>query len=213
MSSSTTRRSFLSGAAAAFGAAATAQAAPKNALPRWRGFNLLYYFQAMQWDGKPVAIPEEDFRMIAELGFDFVRIPMDYWFWADPSWLQTKKLTPAGAVKINEQMLEGVDKIVDYGRKYALHVSLNLHRAPGYCINNNEREPFSLWTDKEAEDAFVMHWEMLAKRYRATRPNEVSMNLVNEAPAPREGFMSREDYRRVMTRATEAIRKVTPDRI
>jgi aryl-phospho-beta-D-glucosidase BglC (GH1 family) len=213
MSSSTTRRSFLSGAAAAFGAAATAQAAPKNALPRWRGFNLLYYFQAMQWDGKPVAIPEEDFRMIAELGFDFVRIPMDYWFWADPSWLQTKKLTPAGAVKINEQMIEGVDKIVDYGRKYALHVSLNLHRAPGYCINNNEREPFSLWTDKEAEDAFVMHWEMLAKRYRATRPSEVSMNLVNEAPTPREGFMSREDYRRVMTRATEAIRKVTPDRI
>jgi endoglucanase len=211
MSTRSTRRHFLA-ASAGLGAAAQLHGAPKNALPRWRGFNLLYYFQAMQWDGARVTIPEEDFRMIADLGFDFVRIPMDYWFWSDPTWIKTKKLTPDGTGKINEQMLEGVDRIVEYGRKYSLHVSLNLHRAPGYCINDNEREPFSLWTDRTAEDVFTLHWEMLAKRYRASRPGEVSFNLVNEAPAPRDGFMSREDYRRVMTRATEAIRKITPDR-
>ncbi|MBL8214553.1 MAG: cellulase family glycosylhydrolase [Bryobacterales bacterium] len=206
---SVTRRHFLAGAAGC----GTALAMPKNAIPRWRGFNLLYYFQAMQWNGDSVPIPEDDFRMIAELGFDFVRIPMDYWYWVDPAWRQSKKLTPDGAVKINEAMLEGVDRIVEFGRKYSLHVSLNLHRAPGYCINNNEREPFSLWTEKAAEDAFLLHWQMLAKRYRASRSSEVSLNLLNEAPSPRPGFMSREDYRRVMTRATEAIRAIAPDRM
>ena len=84
-------------ASAGMSAATAVYGAPKNAIPRWRGFNLLYYFQAMQWDGGPIKIPEEDFRMIADLGFDFVRIPMDYWFWSDPSWIKTTKLTAEGA--------------------------------------------------------------------------------------------------------------------
>ena len=74
---------------AALGAAAlapgTLEAAPKNALPRWRGFNLLYFFQARDQKG-PVQIPEDDFKMIADLGFDFVRIPLDYWYWVDSDW-------------------------------------------------------------------------------------------------------------------------------
>jgi hypothetical protein len=45
MSNISTRRDFVR---AGLGAAAalSASAAPKNALPRWRGFNLLYLFQA-----------------------------------------------------------------------------------------------------------------------------------------------------------------------
>jgi endoglucanase len=53
---------------------------------------------------------------------------------------------------------------------------------------------------------------MFAKRYRDISPGEVSFNLVNEAPGPRPGYMSREDYRRVMTRCAESIREITPDR-
>jgi hypothetical protein len=47
-------------------------------LPRWRGFNLLEKFTA-----GPVRRPfrEEDFRLIAKLGFNFVRLPMDYRCW------------------------------------------------------------------------------------------------------------------------------------
>lgn len=186
-------------------------AAPRNALPRWRGFNLLYLFQARRQGEAPVDIPEDDFRMIADLGFDFVRIPMDYWFWIESGWQKTGKPVMAELTKVNERALAHVDRIVELGRKYGLHVSLNLHRAPGYCINNAELEPAILWSDKDAEDAFVFHWDLFARRYRSIG-GDLSFNLVNEAPSPRPGYMSREDYRRVMTRAVESIRSVTPDR-
>ncbi|HET8549137.1 MAG TPA: cellulase family glycosylhydrolase [Bryobacteraceae bacterium] len=188
-------------------------AASKNALPRWRGFNLLYLFQARRQTGGPVEIPEDDFRMIADLGFDFVRIPMDYWFWIDSDWRATGRPAVQDLLKVREAGLVPVDRIIELGRKYGLHVSLNFHRAPGYCINEADLEPCVLWRDKDAEDAFVFHWELFARRYRDIGPNDLSFNLVNEAPRPRPRYMTREDYRRVMTRTADTIREITPDRL
>ena len=45
---------------------------------RWRGFNLLGMFIK---GSSPGSFEEEDFQMIRELGFNFVRLPMDYRFW------------------------------------------------------------------------------------------------------------------------------------
>jgi endoglucanase len=206
------RRDFMG---AALGAAALApgslHAAPKNALPRWRGFNLLYFFQARNQKG-PVQIPEDDFKMIADLGFDFVRIPLDYWYWVDSDWRDKGRPDAKDVMKIKESAFSGIDRIVELGRAHGLHVNLNFHRAPGYCINSSELEPFVLWRDKDAEDAFVFHWDYFARRYKDINPNELSFNLVNEAPTPRPGYMTREDYRRVMTHATDKIRESTPDR-
>jgi endoglucanase len=137
---------------------------------------------------------------------------MDYWLWIDAPWRKTRKLTPDDVFKIKENALEKVDRALELGRKYDLHVSLNFHRAPGYCINNPGREPFVLWSDPRAEEAFVHHWDVFARRYRGVPREALSFNLVNEAPRPRPGYMSREDYRRVMTRATEKIRATSPDR-
>ena len=200
----------------ALGAAARAvtrgEALPKNALPRWRGFNLLYLFQARVRKDGPVEVPEDDFQMIADLGFDFVRIPMDYWFWIDSDWRTTGRPSAGDVVKIKESALAPIDRIIELGRKHGLHVNLNFHRAPGFCVNSAELEPFVLWRDREAEDAFVFHWDFFAKRYKDINSNELSFNLLNEAPRPRPGYMTREDYRRVMTRAIDKIRECTPDR-
>ncbi len=57
------------------------------------------------------------------------------------------------------------------------------------------------------------HWDVFARRYQGVSKNELSFNLVNEAPTPRKGYMTREDYVRVMTRATNKIREHTPDRL
>ena len=223
MTPGNSRRDFLKAAGLSAAAAAIhgvpaaggqQQAGPaQTTIPRWRGFNLLSFFQAMsRGDRSDGLVSEDDCRWIRDWGFDFIRLPMDYWLWIDSDWQKTRRLRPDDVFKINQSALEQVDRTVDLGKKYGLHVSLNFHRAPGWCINDREREPFSLWKDKPAEDAFVFHWELFAKRYRGVAASDLSLNLVNEAPRPREGFMSREDYCRVMTRATEAIRAVSPDR-
>lgn len=186
----------------------------QTAIPRWRGFNLLNFFQAFdKGERSDGMIREEDCQWIRDWGFDFIRIPMDYWLWVDSDWETTHKLNPDDVFKIKESVLEKVDRTVEVGKKYGLHVNLNFHRAPGYCINNPEREPFILWRDQKAEDAFVYHWEVFAKRYKDVPASDLSFNMVNEAPTPRDGYMSREDYCRVMTRATLKIREITPDRL
>ncbi|MFA6546486.1 MAG: hypothetical protein WCS99_18865, partial [Limisphaerales bacterium] len=52
-------------------------------LPRWRGFNLLEKFNS----GRNAPFIEEDFQLISKLGFNFVRLPMDYRCWIkDGNW-------------------------------------------------------------------------------------------------------------------------------
>jgi len=215
------RRDFLAAAARAVAVvpfvglqAAAAGPGRSNPLPRWRGFNLTSFYQALSRgeEGQGM-VREDDLRWMRDWGFDFVRLPMDYWLWVDSDWKTTRSLRPADAFQIDEGALERVDRAVRLCRRYNLHVSLNFHRAPGYCINNPEREPFVLWTDKLAEDAFVYHWELFAKRYKGEPKETVSFNLINEAPYPQEGYMTHADYARVMTHATKAIRKHAPDHL
>jgi endoglucanase len=207
------RRTALAALAAggtAFARPSTPADAPRT-LPRWRGFNLLDFFQALS--RRPDATTEDELRWIRDWGFNFIRVPMDYWLWIDSDWSTTRQMRPEDVTRIKETTLEKIDRIVDLGRRFGLHVSLNFHRAPGYCINNGDREPFLLWSDSRAEDAFVNHWDIFAKRYRGVSEGDLSFNLVNEAPKPREGYMRRLDYVRVMKLATDKIRETSPQRL
>ena len=107
-----------------------------------------------------------------------------------------------------------MDALVEKAHRYGLHVSLNLHRGPGYCINAGFREPFHLWTDREAQDAFAHHWNFWAKRYREFSNDEMSFDLLNE-PAIRAdpndqhsklSAVPADIYFKVAQRACQAIR-------
>ncbi len=214
------RRSFLKAtAAAAVGLPAVlgereAAAGEKKTppIPRWRGFNLLSFFQALSRDRSHGKLDGDELRWMRDWGFDYVRLPLDYWTWIDADWRATRTLKPDDVFRVKNQTLDRIDSAVELCQKFGLHVNLNFHRAPGYCINNPEREPFVLWSDKRAEDAFLFHWRLFARRYKSLSRDRLSFNLVNEAPRPRAGYMSREDYIRVMTRGTEAIREIDPQR-
>ncbi|MFQ6035860.1 MAG: glycoside hydrolase family 5 protein [Sedimentisphaerales bacterium] len=206
------RRDFLKMVAAGAAAAAMpayAQQQPKQkgktskfvaqmVLPRWRGFNLLGMF-TMRSKGH---FPEDDFRWIRDFGFDFVRLPLCYRLWIEDG----------DDYNIKEPMLEKLDRAVELGDKYGLHVSLNFHRGPGYSVNREFKEPFNLWKDQAALDAFCFHWRMLAKRYRGISKEKLSFNLINEPPSIGQR-MSRADHERVVRAAVAAIRRVSADRI
>lgn len=173
-------------------AASTAPSAAK--LPRWRGFNLLEKFNDRQ--NRPYR--EADFELIAQWGFDFVRLPMSYLCWTDPSdWF-----------KLKEEPLKQVDQAVEFGRRHGVHVNLNLHRAPGYCVNP-PKEPLDLWSDSAALDACAFHWGHLASRYKGVPASRVSFDLLNE---PNDD-VKEDDYVRVVTRLVEAIRAQDPERL
>jgi len=171
----------------------------QTVLPRWRGFNLLEMFSRDR-DG---AWREDDFRWIADWGFDFVRLPMCYRLWIEDD----------DPLKPHEPMLDRIDLAVSLADTYGLHVCLNLHHAPGYCVNGARGEPFDLWKDQAALDAFCFHWELLARRYRGIGSDKMSFNLVNEPRAPSEDGMTRADHERVIRTAVAAIRAIDPGRL
>jgi endoglucanase len=157
-------------------------------LPRWRGFNLLEKFVKRQGGNPPFR--EADFALVAEWGFDFTRLPLSYLCWTDPNdWL-----------KLREEELKHLDDAVAYGGKHGVHVNLNLHRAPGYCVNP-PKEPLDLWKDEQALAACAFHWAQLAKRYQGIPNDRLSFDLLNEP-----GDIPEDAYVRVIKRLVESIR-------
>jgi endoglucanase len=175
---------------------ANEEATPSAAkLPIWRGFNLLEKFNHARQD----RFRQQDFEWIKEWGFDFVRLPLSYRCWSEGD--------PALWLQMREEILEEIDEAVAFGRRNGVHVNLNFHRAPGYCVNP-PAEPLDLWTSEQALEASAHHWAHFARRYRGIPNHQLSFDLLNE-PAR----IDEEVYVRVMRRLVEAIRAEDPDRL
>jgi aryl-phospho-beta-D-glucosidase BglC (GH1 family) len=164
------------------------------------GFNILNMFIS---DGQPpVPADEKELAFIAKHGFNFIRLPMDYNYW-------TKDFD---YFKPDERVFECIDRYFEACRKHGLHFSLNLHRAPGYCINLNDREKHNLWKDKEALDAFIFIWEGFAKRYKGIPAAAMSFDLLNEPPSVGQYGFTREIHEKIMRTTIKAINAVDPGR-
>lgn len=162
-------------------------------LPRWRGFNLLEKFYVT----KRQAFVEEDFELVSELGFNFVRLPMDYRCWIkDKDW-----------EKFDEEQLKEIDQAVEWGGKYGIHVWINFHRAPGYTVAKPP-EATSLWTDPKTQEVCAKHWAEFARRYKGIPNTRLGFNLFNE-PAGVETNA----YVAVVRKIVAAIRAEDPKRL
>ena len=162
-------------------------------LPRWRGFNLLEKFNA----GNARPFVESDFAEIAALGFNFVRLPMDYRCWTEAGdWR-----------KLKESALKEIDRGLGFGESHHVHVQMNFHRAPGYTVASPP-ETKDLWADSEALDVCALHWGAFAKRYKGIPNTKLSFNLFNE-PAK----VKPEAHKRVVAHVAAAIRAEDPKRL
>ncbi|MBX3176635.1 MAG: cellulase family glycosylhydrolase [Candidatus Hydrogenedentes bacterium] len=169
------------------------EATPQK-LPIWRGFNLLEKF-SLDWPKGPFR--EEDFQLIHELGFNFVRLPMDYRLWiVDGDWRA-----------MDEAVIREIDEAVAWGGQYGIHVSINFHRAPGHTVAE-PKETRDLWSDPEAQEVCALHWAYFARRYKDIPSERLSFNLFNEP-----GDIPGDVYARVAGKMVEAIRAEDPDRL
>jgi endoglucanase len=205
------RRRFiktLTVAGAAFSAGAKRARADDDinarSIPRWRGFNLTN----MSWPpGGP--FDEFDFAAMAEWGFDFARLPLSYWVWGSrDDWSV-----------IREAPLKEIDRAIELGRQYGVHINLNFHRIPGYCINEREKEPADLFSGTPAErdralKAAVFHWQTFARRYKGIPNRRLSFDLLNEPPkmsTPNAELERR--YEEIVRALVAAIREADPNRL
>src|SRR6478735_3236324 len=184
---------------------------PRNKLPQWRGFNLLDFFSPDMSKGRKSN--EDQLKWMRDWGFNFIRIPIAY-----PCYIKfdrTKNITPEEVYNIDEAAVNQIETFIHKAHQYGLHTSINLHRAPGYCINAGFNEPFNLWRDQSALDAFCFHWSLWAKRHKNESSKIVSFDLLNE-PSWRDdmndqhgtkGPVPGEDYRRVALAAKAVILK------
>jgi aryl-phospho-beta-D-glucosidase BglC (GH1 family) len=199
---------------------ALSQSSSKNLLPRWKGFNLLDYFSPSQSTNNDSGrTTEDDFKWMSGWGFDFVRLPIAY-----PRYLsfdRSKDIKVEDIYKTNPKVLDEIDQLIYMAQKQGLHVSLNLHRGPGYCINAGFNEPFNLWKDEAARDAFNFHWGMWADRYKNISSEKLSFDLLNE-PAyiedmndqfAKKGPVPGGIYHKVAEGAVKAIRAISPKRL
>jgi aryl-phospho-beta-D-glucosidase BglC (GH1 family) len=190
----------------------------KNKLPKWKGFNLLDFFSPNPNRARS-GTKEEYFKWMSDWGFNFVRIPMAY-----PSYIKfdrSRDITPDEVYQIDEEATDRIESLVASAHKYNMHVSLNLHRAPGFCVNAGFNEPYNLWLDQEAQDAFYYHWSMWAEKYKNLSPEKISFDLANE-PCMREDMNDQHSkrspvpgdiYRKIAKKAMETIKEANPDHI
>ena len=169
-------------------------------MPRY-GFNFQWMY-VWRPDQPPEPPDERALDFMAALGFNFVRIPTDYRFWT----------TDFDYFHPNEAVFEYLDRYLEACRARGFQMSLNLHRAPGYCINRNDLERHNLWRDTIAQDAFVFLWETFARRYRGVPGDCLSFDLLNEPPNVGQYGLTRENHAALIRRTVAAIHAIDPAR-
>ncbi len=164
------------------------------------GFN--FQWMLVEPGDQPAPADERALDFLARHGFNFVRLPTDYRVWTrDFDYLRP-----------DETVFGSIDRYLEACRSRAIHLSLNLHRAPGYCITRNELERHNLWLDVEAQDAFVFLWEGFARRYLGVPAADLGFDLVNEPPALGLHGFSRLNHEALVRRTVGAIRAIDPAR-
>jgi hypothetical protein len=122
-------------------------------------------------------ITEADIRLIAERGFNSVRLPLNA-----RHLLENNR----GVLRLQEETLALVDRLVGWCRKCGVYVILDMHAAPGgqtgQNIDDSEGDKPELFMDGRYQTELVELWRLLAEHYR-DEPAVGGYDLLNE-PLP-----------------------------
>lgn len=157
-----------------------------------RGFNL---FNMYDVNDRFSPFPDELLVIGRKLGFDLVRLCVDYRGWASPTHPNTYDTARLRHIR------DTVNRAVDLG----FIVVLDMHTAPGH---NADTESPPLRTSVSSQRRFTRLWQHLAGWLKDTPVPSLVFNLLNEP----EDHWTEAQLRRVITPAAQAVRQVTPDR-
>lgn len=116
-------------------------------------------------------IQEKDFKNIAKLGFNCIRLPFHH------------RLIETKPYQYDRQGLAYIDRALQWAKKYKLYVILDLHGAAGcqnhdwHCDSLGKAE---LWQSSKFQERTFALWEFLARRYK-DNPVVAGYDLLNES--------------------------------
>ena len=162
-----------------------------------KGVNLGGWFSQCDYSEERLNnfITEADFEKIAALGFDHVRIPIDYNVIQNPD----GTMRPDG--------LGRIDAALALCDKYGLKAVLDLHKTPGYSFDAGEKEA-GFFESESCQECFYWIWETLAEWF-AGMSDRVAFELLNEVTEAR--FLPA--WKRISRECVRRIRFFAPDTI
>ena len=116
-------------------------------------------------------IQERDFKTVADLGFNCVRVPFN------------SRLVEKSPGRYDLDGVRYLDEVVRWGEKRGVRVILDLHAACGaqnHDWHSDSLGPADLWQKKSLQDRTVALWEFLADRYKDKKA-VAGYDLLNEA--------------------------------
>lgn len=143
-------------------------------------------------------ITEEDIRNIASIGFDHVRVPVDYIVLEDED----------GAEREDGYIY--LDNCREWCEKHGLNMLIDLHECYGYSFDplkkDMDREKF--FYDAELQARFLKLWRKIAERFK-DYPDQVAFEPLNEVV-----LMDVADaWNKVAADFIKTVREICPDHI
>ncbi|MBQ9499737.1 MAG: cellulase family glycosylhydrolase [Bacteroidaceae bacterium] len=176
--------------------AACSQSGGVNNFSIKRGTNLSHWLSQSRVTGEERRkhIQEDDFARLEQLGFDFVRIPIDeVQFWDEDG----NKLPEAWELLTNA---------INLAEKHHLRVVVDLHiiRSHRFLDNDNSN---TLFTSEKSQQDLINLWYQLYDVLKGYSNDSVAYEFMNEPVAPEH-----EQWNVVVEKVHKALRQVEPQR-
>ena len=179
---------------------AQGQAGQVNNFRIKRGTNISHWLSQSEQRGEArrLHIQEDDFARLEELGFDFVRIPIDeVQFWDE----QGNKLPEAWDL---------LNNALDWSKKHNLRAIVDLHIIRSHyfnAVNENDKAANTLFTSEEAQEGLINLWRQLSEFLKDRSTDWVAYEFMNEPVAPEH-----EQWNQLVAKVHKALRELEPQR-
>ena len=149
-------------------------------------------------DARRLHIQEDDFERLAQLGFDFVRIPIDeQQFWDE----EGNKLPEAWDL---------LTKALDQARKHNLRAIVDLHIIRSHyfnAVNEGGEDTNTLFTSEKSQQDLINLWQQLSEVLHEYSNDWVAYEFMNEPVAD-----DHEQWNRLIAKVHKALREIEPQR-
>ena len=165
-----------------------------------RGTNISHWLSQSEQRGEArrLHIQEDDFARLEELGFDFVRIPIDeVQFWDEDG----KQLPEAWGL---------LNNALDWAKKHNLRAIVDLHIIRSHyfnAANENDKAANTLFTSEESQQGLLNLWKQLSDTLKNRSNDWVAYEFMNEPVAPEH-----EQWNQLVAKVHKALRELEPQR-